>query len=124
MGPVEKGIRVVVCEGDELATPSDSRPFWVGPISNQGIELQLGAKRTPSFFAWPCLEGIVPYLRSRGPCRINGLGKDREIVPGTLDGYLKGHIDKLTAGWVAVLLEKAGIIVIDRTRPATVRLAP
>lgn len=50
-------------------------------------------------------------------------GKDQLIVEGTLDGYLKGHVNRLTAGWVAALLEKAGIVTIDGSRPARVQAA-
>ena len=40
----------------------------------------------------------------------------------TLDGYLKGYMKRATAGWVAAVLERAGVIEIDRSRPARVRL--
>lgn len=63
-------------------------------------------------------------LRLQERVRINGSGKNQEIVPGTLDGYLKEHVDRLTAGWVAALLEKAGVAVIERSRPAYLRVAP
>ena len=56
-GPVEIAIRKAVREGDELATPSRSEPFWIGRISSDGIVLELGEKRTPTKFNWACLEG-------------------------------------------------------------------
>lgn len=120
-GPVERAIRAVVREGDQLLTPSGGRPFWVGKISANGIVLELGEQRTPTVFPWKCLEGVVPYVALHGEVRINGSGKDVSIVTGTLDGYLKQHVNRLTAGWVAVLLERAGVIRINRGRPATVR---
>jgi hypothetical protein len=55
--------------------------------------------------------------------RINGSGKSTEIVEGTLDGYLKHHVKRLTAGWIAALLEKACVVTIDRTPPAHVSAA-
>jgi hypothetical protein len=42
--------------------------------------------------------------------------------PGTLDEYLKTYLKRATAGWVAVVLEHAGVVAIDRSRPARVKL--
>lgn len=123
MGPVEAAVRRSIQEGDCLKTPSESEPFWVGKISVEGIVLDLGQKRTPTPFTWECLEGVIPFLQQHGRVRINGSGKDQRIVPGTLDGYLKVHVNRLTAGWVAALLERAGILTIDRRRPAHVSLS-
>lgn len=122
VGPVQRAIRAAVRAGDQLATPIHQRPFWVGKISSEGIQLELGEQRTPTTFPWECLEGILPFLAGSGEVRINGSGKDTSIVQGTLDGYLKQHVNRLTAGWVAVLLEKSGLIRIHRERPASVRL--
>lgn len=47
---------------------------------------------------------------------------DTSADPATLDGYLKGCLKRATAGWVAVVLEGAGIVDLDRSRPARVRL--
>jgi hypothetical protein len=95
----------------------------VGKISPDGIVLELGQQRTSTMFRWEYLEGIVPFLTERGIVPINGSGKDTSVVAGTLDGYLKQRINRLTAGWVAVLLEKSGVIQIHRGRPATVGIA-
>ena len=121
MGPVEKAIRSAVREGDELGTPSQYQPFRVGKISSEGIFLELGQERTPTFFPWQCLEGVPTFLQQHGRVRINGSGKSQLVVRGTLDGFLKEHVNRLTAGWVAALLEKAGVVEIERTRPAYVR---
>ena len=124
MGPVENAIRRAVHAGDALGTPSKSEPFWIGEISSDGIILELGKQRTPTKFTWPCLEGVLPFLREHGSVLINGSGKSQRIVRGTLDGYLKRHVNRLTAGWVAALLERAGVAIIDRShRAACVRAA-
>jgi len=123
MGPVEIAIRGVVHEGDRLSTPTQSKPFWVASITGAGIVLELGKKRTPTFFEWACIEGILPFLEQNGRVPINGSGKSQHIVEGTLDGYLKRHVNRLTAGWIAALLEKAGVVTIDRTSPAHVGVA-
>jgi len=39
-----------------------------------------------------------------------------------LDGYLKRCIKRQTANYVAVVLERAGVLELDRERPARVRL--
>ena len=124
MGPIEAAIRRAVHEGDCLHTPSQSKPFWMAKISGDGVVLELGAKRTPTPLTWACLEGILPFLaQHEGSVPINGSGKDQLIVEGTLDGYLKGHVNRLTTGWVATLLEKAGVVTIDKRPPARVSAA-
>lgn len=40
---------------------------------------------------------------------------------GTLDEYLKQHVRRATAAWVTALLEAAGLVEIDRRRPARLR---
>jgi hypothetical protein len=87
MGPVERAIRKAVQQGEILATPSRSQPFWIGRISWDGIILELGKQRTATKFSWDCLEGIVPFLNRYGSVPSNGSGKSQIIVPGTLDGY-------------------------------------
>jgi hypothetical protein len=124
MGQVESAIRSKVREGDMLETPVEAKPFYVGGIRGDGVVLELGEQRTPTHFSWECLEGVVPFLLQQGQLRINGSGKSTTIVRGTLDGYLKEHVNRLTAGWVAVLLEKAGVVQIDRRRPAKVGVSP
>jgi len=42
--------------------------------------------------------------------------------PGSLDLYLKAFLKRATAGWVAVVLEQAGLLAIDRSRPIRVKL--
>jgi len=124
MGPFEAAIRRTVREGEQLSTPAQSEPFWVGTISAEGIVLELGKQRTETLFPWVCIEGVGPFLEQHGRVRINGSGKSQHIVQGTLDGYLKRHVNRLTAGWIAALLEKAGVVAIDRTRPAHVSVVP
>ena len=121
MGPVEIAIRSAVREGDRLNTPTQLKPFWVGKISGDGIVLELGEKRTATLFNWACLEGVLPFLKQHGRVPINGSGWSQRIVEGTLDGYLKPKVKRVTAGWIAALLERAGIVVIDKSHPAHIR---
>lgn len=97
------------------------QPFVVSKLDGRGVELLLGAKKTPTRISWECLEGIPGYLAGRGWVAIGG-AYDTGARAGTLDRYLKAHINRGTAGWVAALLEEAAIVEIDRTRPARARV--
>jgi hypothetical protein len=84
--------------------------------------LLLGVQRAWTPIRWSCLEGVPEFLRGRGWVPIGSVfaieGSD-----DTLDGYLKTCLKRATAGWVAVVLERAGVVDIDRERPARVRLS-
>lgn len=43
-----------------------------------------------------------------------------DSIAGTLDAHLKQCLAGATAGWVAVMLETAGVVHLDRTPPAKV----
>lgn len=120
-GPVEQAIRSRLHEGQVLHTPTQAKPFKVGRIDADGVVLLLGAGEWPARLTWPCLEGVVPFLQERGTIPIGGRHVS-EPNPGTLDEYLKGCTQVDTAGWVAVLLEQAGVVEVLRGRPARVRL--
>lgn len=119
---VEEAIRASVREGQLLHTPTRQAPFQVERIDSDGVVLLLGKGRWSTRISWKCLEGVVPYLRQHGG--IVDIGGRHEVQgrPGTLDGYLKGYVNRTTAGWVAVLLETAGVVEIVHSRPARVRI--
>ena len=60
-------------------------------------------------------------MRGRAWIRV-GAVRDVQGTPGTLDGYLKQCIKRQTADYVAVVLEYARLVELDRTIPARVRL--
>ncbi|HAX82055.1 MAG TPA: hypothetical protein DCY40_05775 [Actinobacteria bacterium] len=122
MGPVQLAVRSRLRQGQVLHTPTQQKPFKVGRIDGDGVVLLLGKGERPVPLGWDCLEGVVPFLAERGTIDIGGR---HEVAgnPGTLDEYLKGCTPVNTAGWVAVLLEEAGIVAVVRERPARVRLA-
>ena len=121
-GPVETAIRRTVSQGQRLSTPDIHRsaPFEVGRINHHGMALLFGRKRTLTTIPWACLEGIPLFLQGKGWVEIRTV-YDIGAKPNTLDGYLKGWVNRGTAGWVAVVLERAGIVEIDRSRPMRVR---
>ncbi len=47
-----------------------------------------------------------------------------DSAQGSPDEDLKRYLKQATAGWEAVVLEKAAVITIDRSRPAPIRLSP
>jgi hypothetical protein len=77
---------------------------------------------TPTFFDWDCLEGVVGYMKGRDWVAV---GANRVLAgnPDTLDGYLKQHVPRQTANYIAVLLAQAGVLDLDDGRPARVRLS-
>ncbi len=119
---VELAIRESIGTGQELQTPSRKKPFIVARLDGDGMVLLLGAKRAATRLTWSCLEGIVPFIQGHGGEVPIGGRHDVEGNPGTLDEWLKGCVNRTTAGWVAVVLETAGIVEILEVRPQRVRL--
>jgi hypothetical protein len=119
---VEEAIRQSISPGQELRTPKGKKPFWVGEVDGEGLVLLLGQGRWRTRLSWVCLEGVVPFSHARGgEVRIGGR---HDVVgnPGTLDEWLKGCVKTTTAGWVAVVLENAGVVRIADEVPQRVRL--
>jgi hypothetical protein len=56
--------------------------------------------------------------------RIGSIYSTGSHHPRSLDAHLKNYTKTATAGWVAVVLENAAVITIDRSRPARIRLRP
>ena len=121
VGPVEQAIKEALAPPVSLVTPMRNAPFELEKFERRGIVLLLGAQLTPTPISWKCLEGVPEHLRGRGWVKI-GSKYELDSEPGTLDAYLKGCIARATGGWVAVVLEKAGVVDIRRERPAAVRL--
>jgi hypothetical protein len=121
MGPIEKAVRERVKPDDRLLTPSQSKPFTLETIDDAGVVLLLGEKRARTPIRWSVLEGVGTTLAG-GDWMMIGSVYDTSAVSGTLDAYLKRFINRATAGWVAALLERAGVVQIDRSRPSRVRL--
>ena len=122
-GPVESAVRATVKPGASLPTPTGRGHFTIATLDGTGIVLLLGQKEARTPISWACLEGVPQFLRGRGWVPIAGT-YDTSSAAGTLDAYLKQFINRATAGWVAVILERAGIVTVDRDRPARVKLRP
>jgi hypothetical protein len=121
MGPVESAIRESIRAGENLKTPAQEKSFTVETIDDKGVVLLLGRKQTRTPFSWEALEGVRNEFANSGWIAIGG-DRNAQGNPGTLDGYVKQVMKRDTAGWVAALLEAAGIVELDRSRPGRLRV--
>ncbi len=122
-GPVEAAIRRAIAPGQQLHTPSGRGQFSIARYTAENLVLLLGQTQTPVRLPWRALEQIPDLLRGRGWLLI-GSTYSSSGTPRSLDEHLKAFTHTATAGWIAVVLETADIITIDRERPARVRLTP
>ncbi len=121
MATVEAAIRRSVHEGQTLRTPAEGATFMVGELRSDAVVLILGnGHDTP--IPWSSLEGVLPFLAGKGWVPIGMVFAPSDEM-STFDGYMKSHVNRATANYVARLLEEANVVEIDRGRPARVRLA-
>jgi hypothetical protein len=120
-GRVETAVRQHVHPGARFQTPTGRGTFVVDELRPDGLTLLLGPKRTSTLLRWGDLEGISAFLHERGEVCV---GANRDLVgdPMTLDGYLKTCVKRQVANYVAVVLEHAGLVELDRDRPARIKL--
>jgi hypothetical protein len=120
-GSVQTAILTAIPPGTQLPTPTGRAQFVVSEHASHGLIILLGPKRTSTTLSWQCLEGIPVFLRGRDWIRV-GANRDVNNRDLTLDGYLKGCVKRQTADYVAVVLQRAGIVELDPAVPARVRL--
>jgi len=120
-GRAQTAMRLRIHPGQQLRTPSQAATIEVGRIDEHGVTMLLGEKATPTRLCWECWEGVLTFLAGKGWVEIGGRF-DVAADPKTLDGYLKTHTKRATAGWVAAVMEAAELVEIDRGRPARVRV--
>jgi len=120
-GRVEDAVRKSVTPGELLATPTGRGQFTVARYSSDGLALLLGRKEAWTPLSWRAIEGVPEFLRGRGWVPVGSV-YSVQSQPGSLDEYLKTFLKRATAGWVAVLLERAGVLTLDRSQPARVKL--
>ena len=118
---VEASIRSRVKPGEVLPTPTGTATFVVDQLTAEGLSLLFGPKKTRTLLTWRCLEGVPGYMRGQGWVLV-GANRDVNGDYG-LDGYLKRWIKRQAANYVAVVLERAGVMELSRERPARVRLS-
>jgi hypothetical protein len=117
---VEAAIRSSVRPGEVLPTPTGTKTFIVDQLEAEGLSLLFGPKKTRTLLTWRCLEGVRGFVRGQGWVLV---GANRDVNGNYgLDGYFKRSIKRQLANYVAVVLERAGVVELDRERPAHVRL--
>lgn len=121
IGPVESAVRASLPAGTTLPTPTGRGQFTVTVArhASDSVVLLLGEKEAVTHVPWRALEEVPALLRGRWA--LIGSVYSTESTAGTLDAHLKKYVTRATAGWVAAVLEAAGV-VIDRTRPSKVKL--
>lgn len=122
-GPIENAIRSSIAPGSTLTTFARRSPFVFERASSEGMLLLVGKGRWEVSLSWECLEGVASFLRGRGWVVV-GSRFDVGGDPEQLDGYLKGYTVKGPAGYVARVLETAGVVELDGGRPLRLRLMP
>lgn len=122
-GPVERAVRGAISPRDQLSTPSGRGNFTVARYTADGLVLLLGQKQAWTPLPWRALEEVPDFLRGRGWVLIGG-AYSTDSRQGSLDEHLKRFLQRATAGWVAVVLERAAVVMIDRSRPARIKLSP
>ncbi|MBV8996108.1 MAG: hypothetical protein JO287_20955, partial [Pseudonocardiales bacterium] len=105
-GRVETAVRAVVAPGELLMTPSGRGRFTVAQFASDRLILLLGEKEAWTPLPWRALEELPDFLRDRGWVPIGGV-YSTDSRPGSLDAYLKGFLQRATAGWVAAILTGA-----------------
>jgi hypothetical protein len=123
VGPVERAVRASVAAGLVLRTPGQNKPFTVDGVDGRGVVLLLGVGEWETRLPWEALEGVPAIFRGKGWMRTTGSFYPNPDTT-TLDGHLKQYVSRETANWVAVLLERAGVLELDRSRPVKARLSP
>jgi hypothetical protein len=122
MGPVETAVRKAISAGDTLYTPSRVKPFTIGRMDTRTITLNLGALETATPIPWAVLEE-VPKTFSTIEWTDIGMTFSTSSTCGTFDEFMKVRVPaRATSNWVAALLEAAGVIEIDRKKPARIRI--
>jgi hypothetical protein len=120
VGPVQTAVRQHLTDGQGLQTPT-GKPFVLDRIDERGVVLLVGASRASTRLPWRALEEVPELFRDRGWLPTSG---QYEMTgdPQTLSGHLKQYVSRETANWVAVTLEAAGVLEVDRSRPVRARL--
>jgi hypothetical protein len=119
---VEGAIRRHLADGEILRTPCRRASFRVQRLCPEGIEVLIGPKLRQRTLKWAWLEGTAQFLYLNDRVSLNMCAQSVADRRESLCEYLRRHCLESTAGWLAALLERAGVVEISRPRPTTVRL--
>jgi len=105
---------------EEFYTPSGRSKFKIYHINADRVLIQT---QRGSIITIPasCFDGTLNFLKGKGWVKI---GAKHDIADeGTLDEFLKRFTHGTSvASYVAPILERIGIVEIDRRRPAKIKL--
>ena len=126
VGPVESAVRGAVQPGDLLQTLSGrGRPAMAyhtpDGLALVGERTLVGGRKTV-LIPWPALEEVPDFLRGRDWVLIGNLRSAVSAQEGA--EHLKAFLRRSTAGWLAVVLARTNVVIIDRVRPARIKLLP
>ncbi len=113
-------IRGTIHSGDQLKTPTGRGTFEIAEITNDAVVLLFGNQRTPTPLSWSLLDAALEDIAGRGWVPI-GASHSVHSALGSFEALLKPAVNRSCANYVAVLLERVGLLEIDRHLPARVR---
>ena len=114
---ITRGIPV----GSLIKTPSGRSQFEVYHIDPDRVMIRVGKRGYILTIPASCFEGVPDFLRGKGWIRIGAI--HNAALEGTFDEYVQRSTHGTSAAsYVAPILERIGIIEIDRKRPARIRL--
>ena len=121
-GPVEAAIRATVRRGETLNSNSGRATFVIEELGSEGVVLGIGDRaKWSAVTSWASVEGIPALLEGRGWVKV-GSKHGADVDPDSLDAYLKLSTSRSSGSYLPVVLERAGVVELDRRRPASVRL--
>jgi hypothetical protein len=124
VGPVETAVRKSVQPGDRLETLSGRGRPTIAYHTPGGLALigkrKMVGKRKTVLIPWPTFEQAPEFLHGRGWVLIGNLPSTAGAREGAK--HRKASLSPSIARWLAVVLEKAGVVAIDRGRPVRIKL--
>lgn len=116
-------MRAAVRPGELLKTPTGRGTFIVAGTPEKDSSSSPARTRRGRRYRGPPWRRSTDLLPGRSWVRI-GSPYSTDAAEGTLDAHLKRFLARATAGWVAVVLERAGVLESDSGISARVRLGP
>ena len=107
--------------GSILKTPSGRAEFEIYHIDGERIMIRVPVTNTIIKIPAACFEESSIFLRGKGWIRIGAV--HGAACRGSFDEFVQRFTSETSAAsYVAPILEKAGIVKIDRKRPARIKL--
>ncbi|MDA0300908.1 MAG: hypothetical protein O2822_00105 [Chloroflexi bacterium] len=116
----QEAISRSVQPGARIPTPSGRSAFEVAQITADAVVLLFGPKRTPTRIPWKLLDEVVAAVPSDRWIPVGAMHSSSS-EGGTLEALLKPSLKRSTASYVAALLEKAGLLELDRSGAHRIR---